>query len=1291
MKGKSCSTNRFSVLETCIDNVEPNTTDVSNSYVQTEEAEEILTTPSHILIRSISNRNSTELEIQLESISSHHPMAVTALLDSGATGLFIDADFVHAKNLTVKSLPRSIPVYNIDGSLNQHGSVKETVDLILRYQDHTERATFHVTALGGVPVILGHPWLAQHNPQINWKTGEVIMSRCPSECRVHHIRAQKKRRERAKLAKVVQEKVALPACVSEEVEGEGEEDEDLELEEGDRIMYVGFPHLDVKASGTVSQRLAEASNANTHLFKKSPREMIPSHYRQYEHVFLKESFDELPQRKKWDHVIELIPGSKEFSTKLYPMSPGEQAELDKFLEENMKTGRIRPSKSPMASPVFFIKKKDGSLRFVQDYRKLNAMTIKNRYPLPLIPDIMSRISGARFFTKLDVRWGYNNIRIREGDEWKAAFRTNRGSFEPLVMFFGLCNSPATFQMMMNDIFRALVEEGVVAVYMDDILIFTKTLEEHRRVVKQVLQILKDNNLYLKPEKCIFEVEEVEFLGLILSKDCVKMDPIKVDGVKGWPTPRKVKELQSFLGFVNFYRRFIQDFSKIARPLHDLTKKDSQWQWEQKHQLAFDRLKEQVTTAPILVQPDVTKPFRLETDASDFATGAVLSQLGDDEKWRPVGFISKSLNDAERNYHVHDKELLSVIRALEEWRHLLEGAVHLVDIYNDHRNLTYFMNAQNLNRRQARWSLYLSRFNFVLHHRPGKSSGKPDALSRRSDHQQEGTDNLGQTILTPEFFALKAAEGVMLQAEGNNFVGRIRRCKDRDDIVVEMLKEGGRNIGGFQREDWKEEDGLVTYKGRLYVPKDKQLRHDIVKAHHDSARAGHPGRWKTQELVTRNYWWPGVTRFISQYVKSCDPCNRAKIYPTAPPGRLKPNPIPTRRWQIVTTDLMPELPKSHGFDAIWVAVDRLSKRIHIAPTTSEVDSVGVARLFRDHVWRNHGLPEQVISDRGKQFLSGFTRELNRLLGIKTSLSTAYHPETDGQTERVNLEIEQYLRIFVNHHQDDWVEWLPLAEFSYNNKVHAATRQTPFELDCGQHPRMGVEPGLTTQHEAVEQFTERIKKATEEAQSALKQAAEDMARYHDAHRGKKIIFKKGDMVWLDSRNLKTKRPMKKFDDKWFGPFPVDKVISDNAYKLKLTPGFRQVHPVFNVTLLRKFIPDEIENRPRNTRPEPEIADDGVPEYEVEEILDSRMSGRSFQYLVKWKGYGPEDNMWVVDWRVNAPRLVSKFHREHPNAPRKISAIAWDMLPFKRYSQPESGKIFNWHTGQLVETPSLKEGVM
>src|SRR5467141_3415344 len=422
----------------------------------------------------------------------------------------------------------------------------------------------------------------------------------------------------------------------------------------------------------------------------------------------------------------------------------------------------------MASPTCFIKKKDRCLHLVQDYHKLNVLTVKNAYPLPLIPDILNTVSRAKakYFIKLDIRWGYNNVRIKDGDEWKAAFRTNQGLFEPLVMFFGLTNSPATFQTMMNDIFRELIDEGVVVIYMDDILIFGgQTKEEHHAIVVRVLDILRRHRLYLKAEKCTFGQPTVEYLSLILlegrvemdpvslilSEGRVEMDPVKVASVRDWPTPRNVTEVQSFVGFVKFYRWFIQDFSHVAKPLHQLTKKGEAWKWTEDERKAFEELKRLITSTPILVQPDQSAQFRLETDASGYATGAVLSQLCEDEKWHLVGFMSKSLSSAERNYEIHDKELLSVVRGLEEWRHILEGTKHTIEVLNDHRNLTYFRESQNLNCRQARWSLFLSRFDFSLIHRPGRHSAKLDALSRRKDHLTKEEDNQDQVMLLAKRF------------------------------------------------------------------------------------------------------------------------------------------------------------------------------------------------------------------------------------------------------------------------------------------------------------------------------------------------------------------------------------------------------------------------------------------------------------------------------------------------------------------------------------------------------------
>jgi hypothetical protein len=313
------------------------------------------------------------------------------------------------------------------------------------------------------------------------------------------------------------------------------------------------------------------------------------------------------------------------------------------------------------APFFFIKKKDSSLRPVQDYQALNTATVKNRYPLPLIDNLVNNFQGARYFTKLDVRWGYNNVRIKEGDKWKAAFRTNRGMFKLLVMFFRLTNSPATFQTMMNDIFADLIAEGHVVIYLDDILIFTKTLEEHRRIVCRVLEKLRSHKLYLKPEKCEFEKESIEYLGLIISHNHVAMDPAKVTGVLEWLVPANLKEVQSFVGFLNFYHRFIEGFAKVAKPLHNLMKKGTPFKFGKEELAAFVKLNELITSTPILLLPNLTQPFWVKADSSDFATGGVLSQLSlDDGKWHLVAFLSKSLSAVECNYEIHDKEMLAII-------------------------------------------------------------------------------------------------------------------------------------------------------------------------------------------------------------------------------------------------------------------------------------------------------------------------------------------------------------------------------------------------------------------------------------------------------------------------------------------------------------------------------------------------------------------------------------------------------------------------------------------------------
>ena len=344
------------------------------------------------------------------------------------------------------------------------------------------------------------------------------------------------------------------------------------------------------------------------------------------------------------------------------MSQSEDQGLRDWLTEQLEKGYIRPSKSQYASSFFFIKKKDGKLRPVQDYHRINNYTIHNQYPVPLISDLITDLRGAYIYTKLDIRWGYNNVRIKAGDEHKAAFKTRYGLFEPLVMFFGLTNSPATFQTMMNHIFAPIITKHellgtMIRVYMDNIAITTRTSDgDHTAAVSDVLQPAANHNLYFKPEKCIFHAPRIDYLGVILEKGVTRMDPVKIAGIKDWPTPVKVKDIRSFLGFCNFYRAFIRGFANVDKPLNALTKKDREWEWTPDCQKVFDTLKHCITSEPILTHPELTKQFELEVDASGFATGAVLLQKKDDGKRHPIGYYSFTLNEAERNYDIYDLEL-----------------------------------------------------------------------------------------------------------------------------------------------------------------------------------------------------------------------------------------------------------------------------------------------------------------------------------------------------------------------------------------------------------------------------------------------------------------------------------------------------------------------------------------------------------------------------------------------------------------------------------------------------------
>jgi len=572
---------------------------------------------------------------------------VEALLDSGATGLVMSSEFAKKQGFKLKKLERPMQVRNVDGSFNKEGPIENTVEVNIYYQGHRERMEIDVIGGQKWSVILGMLWLACHNPKIDWRTGEVKMTRCPEECGKQWRPVQGKSGWERQKEEETKEKA--------EKRKEEREKEKKKKPKKEKTMEV----RKVVEEWEIWDEEEEAAKS-----EEEAKKLVPENFHRWIKVFGKKQLERMSTRKLWDHAIDVKEGFMPRKGKVYPLSREEREEVREFVKEQLRKGYIWPSKSLQTALVFFVGKKDGKKRMVQDYQYLNEWTVKNNYPLPLILDVLENIGTKRVFTKMDLRWGYNNVRIKEGDEWKAAFMMLEGSFEPTVMFFGLTNSPATFQTMMNEPLRDLTNIGKVAVFIDDVIVGMETEERHDELVAEVIKRLEENDLYVKPEKYKWKVREVDFLGVVIGPEGIKMEKEKVKGVLEWPTLKDVKDVQKFLGLANYYRRFIKGFAMVARPLHDLVKKDKKWDWTEREEKAFKELKERFTKEPVLAAPDIDKKMRMEVDASDYAMGGVLSMECEDELWRPVAFLSKSLNETERNYEIHDKEMLAIIRGLE---------------------------------------------------------------------------------------------------------------------------------------------------------------------------------------------------------------------------------------------------------------------------------------------------------------------------------------------------------------------------------------------------------------------------------------------------------------------------------------------------------------------------------------------------------------------------------------------------------------------------------------------------
>ncbi|KAJ9542719.1 hypothetical protein OSB04_029225 [Centaurea solstitialis] len=728
---------------------------------------------------------------------------------------------------------------------------------------------------------------------------------------------------------------------------------------------------------------------------------------EYPDVF-PEDLPGIPPEREVEFGIDLVPGVAPVARTPYRLAPPELQDLSNQLQELSAKGFIRPSSSPWGAPILFVKKKDGSLRMCIDYRELNKVTIKNRYPLPRIDDLFDQLQGAAWFSKIDLRSGYHQLRVKEADVSKTAFRTRYGHFEFLVMPFGLTNAPTAFMDLMNRVCRPMLDKSVI-VFIDDILIYSKTKEEHVTHLREVLEVLRREQLYAKFSKCAFWLQEVQFLGHIVNREGIKVDPSKIEAVMSWEVPKTPSEIRSFLGLAGYYRRFIEGFSRIAVPLTRLTKKSEPYVWGVEQEEAFETLKRKLCEAPVLTLPEGVEDMSVYCDASHLGLGCVLMQRG-----RVIAYASRQLKPHEANYPTHDLELVAVVFALKIWRHYLYGVK--CTIYTDHRSLKYFLDQPNLNMRQRRWLDVVKDYDCEILYHPGKANVVADALSRKAPKLSFQTAHLRMAVTT-------------------------------------------------------------------------------------------------------------------------------------------------------------RTPRK--FDAIWVIVDRLTKSAHFLAIRESFTSEQLAELYVKEVVKRHGVPVSIISDRDTRFTSRFWERFHADMGTRLHFSTAYHPQTDGQSERTIQTLEDMLRACVLDFGGSWDTYLPLAEFSYNNSYHSSIGMPPYEMLYRRRCRTPICWGEVGQRvlgstEVVQQTTEHIQRIRER----LRTAQNRQKSYADKRRSD-LEFQVGDRVLLKVSPWKGVirfRKRGKLGPRYIGPFTVLARVGKVAYRLELPEVLGQIHDTFHVSQLRKCLADE-----------------------------------------------------------------------------------------------------------------------
>lgn len=792
------------------------------------------------------------------------------------------------------------------------------------------------------------------------------------------------------------------------------------------------------------------------------------------------------------HTID-TGDAKPIKQRYYPVSPHVQREMDAELDKMLQDDVIEPSKSPWSSPAVLVRKPDGSIRFCVDYRRLNAVTKKDAYPLPYVSNILDRLRDAQYLTSLDIKSAYWQVPIAPQDREKTAFVVpNRGLFHFKVLSFGLCSAPATWQRLIDSVLGADLEPFCF-VYLDDIIIVTSTFGQHLEIVEKVLDRLHNAKLTLNWEKSQFCRSELRYLGYVIDSTGLHVDPEKISAILDFPQPRTPRQVRQFIGLAAWYRRFVPNFASVAAPLTDLTRKHRKWEWADPQKRAFHKLKALLVSAPVLTCPDFSRPFQLQTDASGTGLGAILSQVFDDGE-KPVAYASRALTPAEKSYSATELECLAVIWAVDKFRPYLEGSKF--EVITDHHSLKWLNNLKDPHGRLARWALRLQEHDFVIRHRPGSENQAPDALSRA--HEVSIVEIIPEEIQDRWYLEWRDK----VAADPDRFPswrvenGRLFRKVERTSTPLDGVWHS-----------WKE-----------VVPKER--RREVLSECHDSALSGHLGIFKTLRRVQEHFFWPGMVSDTSKYVSRCQVCLAQKPQQKKPAGMMGTGWKVSRPWEVVSVDIVGPLPRSKkGFRYILVASDYFSKFTLLFPLR-QATAKEVCEVLEKQLILLFGPPETIISDNGSQFISQPFRELLREHNIRSWYTSRYHPQANP-AERVNRVVKTMLRSYLRRvDQGEWDQVLPKIGYAIRTAVHEVTGYTPAFLmygrELGPHRSKPQDSDKDTpmdfeSRQGRVSQVENLQLIFEEVQQRLRLAYEKSARDYNLRRSPAPNYREGQVVW------------------------------------------------------------------------------------------------------------------------------------------------------------------------------------